>query len=64
MHFANEMLDHFLGHIKICNHTFAHWPYGLDAARGAPEHQFGVFSDRKHLFDPVFDMIGYHRRLG
>ena len=61
MHFADEMLDHFFRHIEIRDHPIAHGANGLNAARRAPQHQFGVLAHGQHRFAPVLDVIGHHR---
>ena len=58
MHFANEVLDHFLGHVEIGDNTVTHGADCFDGAGGAAQHQFCIFADGENFFHPVFDMIG------
>ena len=58
VHLADEMLDHLFGGVEIGNHTFAHRADRLDAARGAAQHQLGVFAHGQHLFHAVLDVVG------
>ena len=63
MHLADEMLDHFLGGIKVGNHAFAHGADRFDAARRPAQHQLGVFTHGQYFFNAVLDVIGHNRRF-
>ena len=63
MHLANEMFDHFLGHVEIRDDAFAHRADRLDRAGCAAEHQLGIFADGENLLDAVLDVIGHNGRL-
>ena len=63
VHLADEMFDHLFGTVEIGNHPLAHRPDRLDAARGATQHQLGVFAYGQHLFYAILDVIGDHRRF-
>src|SRR6266852_3268324 len=43
--FANEVLQHFLSHFEIRNHTVFHWPNRDDVAGRAAQHLFRVAAD-------------------
>ena len=55
------MFDHFFGGVEVRNHTVAHWADGFNAARGAAQHQLGIFAYRQDLLFAIFDMIGHNR---
>ena len=64
VHLADEMLDHFFGHIEVGNHAFAHRADRFDAAGRATQHQLGVFADGEDFFLTVLDVVSDHRGLG
>ena len=57
---ADEMLDHFFGHVKISNDPVAHWANGLNGAGCAAQHEFGILAKGQRFFLTIFDLIGHH----
>jgi len=53
VHFADEMLDHFLRHLEIGDDAVAQRPDRLDISRGAADHQFRLLSDGEDLSLPL-----------
>ena len=60
---ADEVLNHLLCSVEVCNDPIAHWANGLDAARRPAKHHLGVFTSGQNLLLTVFYMVGYHRRF-
>jgi hypothetical protein len=52
---ANEVLQHLLGHFKICNDAVLHRSDGNDVAGGAAEHFFGFLADGFYFIGKLVD---------
>ena len=63
MNLANEMFDHFFGHVEIGNHAVAHRPDCLDRSRGPAQHQLGILTHGKHFLFAILELIGHDRWL-
>ena len=63
VNFADEMFDHFFGHVKIRYNPVTHRAYGLDRTGCTAQHQFSVLAKSQSFFLTVFDLIGHNRRL-
>ena len=61
MHFANEVLDHFLGDFEIRNDTIAHRADRLHIQRCLAKHFFGVITNRIDHLAAALVHVGNHR---
>ena len=66
MNAFDELLDHLLGHHKICNHPIFHGPNGRDIAWRFSQHLFGFMANglnRAFGVGATFCPDGHHGRL-
>jgi hypothetical protein len=61
MHFLDEMAQHLLRYVEICDHTILQGPDRLDRARSAAQHPLRLEAHRVHL--PATDVDRDHRGL-
>ena len=47
MYFANEVLEHLLGHVEIADHAVFQWPDRNDVRRCPAHHPLGFRADLK-----------------
>ena len=57
--FLDEVLEHLFGDVEVGDHAVLHRTHRLDVAGRAPEHFFGLITDR---FDLVGQLVDHHHR--
>jgi len=61
VHFMDKVVEHFLGDIKVRDHTVTQRADGDDVPRGPPDHLFRLGADRQGTLASLVD--GDHGRL-
>ena len=63
MHFANEVLDHFLGDFEVGDNAVAHGADGFHVQRRLAEHLLGLVADGVDDLASALVHIGHNGRL-